>query len=106
LIDQFVIFNNTLYAVGKNIDEGAFVWQASANGNTWTQVGDIGFGDPVQQEAMAAAVFENALYVSTYNANATPAIPVQIWRTTNGTIWSPVISNGFGDLTNDSIRFW
>jgi len=106
LIDQFIVFNGSLYAVGKNKTLGAFVWKASADGNTWTRVNNLGFGTPLQQEAITAAVFNNALYVGTYNnSNAFAYIgPAQVWRSTDGTNWENVVVSGFGD--NNNLAIW
>jgi peptide/nickel transport system substrate-binding protein len=104
---DFAIFNGSLYAVGKNIETGAFVWEASDDGNAWIQVNTPGFDGTIQSQAESMAVFNGALYVGT------SCIPddslcltdhSQLWKTTNGTDWSLVptdFSNSdYSDVTS------
>ena len=58
----------------------------------WTQMNFGGFGDRGNGQVSALAAFNSELYAGTTNRNA-----AQLWRTTNGTSWSPVMTNGFGN---------
>ena len=103
IIDDFVEFNGRFYAVGKNEATGAFVWQSSADGISWSQVNPPGFGVAKQMEALSIAVFNGNLYVGTCaKLNCNEEIG-QIWTSSNGTTWSPLISDGFGNSNNRDV---
>jgi hypothetical protein len=97
VIRDFALFNDQLYAVGFNYTAGAFVWQSSADGSTWTQVNTPGFGATKQAGAESIAVFNGTLYVGTSCDTLCVAGYSEIWKTTNGTDWSLVVT----DFEND-----
>jgi hypothetical protein len=59
----------------------------------WQQVNSDGFGDPTNQGAMSMAVFNNQLYAGAGNWDGAGA---SIWRSSNGSSWSPAMTGGFG----------
>jgi hypothetical protein len=59
----------------------------------WQQVNINGFGDPSFPSALSMAVFNNQLYAGASNWDGNGA---SIWRTSNGTNWSRVVTSGFG----------
>ncbi|HNT73690.1 MAG TPA: hypothetical protein PKH77_01585 [Anaerolineae bacterium] len=77
---------NTAYLCGgtQNGTTGAQVW-CTADGAAWTQRNLGGFGDISNTLIASSAVFNNALYFGTVNANGG-----QVWRTTNLTTWTQV----------------
>jgi hypothetical protein len=89
------VFNGSLYAGIANPTSGArvFRWQTGA---TWEPVSQPGFGiftDTRPLVIMDLAVFKNRLYASTgLNENAG-----QIWRSQDGTTWTPMVIAGFDD---------
>ena len=96
-------FNGYLYAGTHNlvapgpvpIFDGGRIFRAP-DGVTWAPVTQPGFGNPHDSAAPAIldfVVFGNQLYASTgWGGN-----PGQIWRTSNGVSWAPMVTSGFGD---------
>jgi len=95
------VFSGNLYVGTFNLDSGAEVWRSSTgNSGDWTQVNDDGFGEGADNGGVISfAVFNGALYASTTNCNTGG----QVWRTSNGAIWTKVVNAGFGDINNCSI---
>ncbi len=94
-------FNGSLYAGTYNIVEplvlydGARIFR-SPDGVTWTAVTGPGFQNPHDSAPPAIldfVVFGTRLYASTGRGGN----PAQIWRSSNGTSWAPMVSAGFGD---------
>jgi hypothetical protein len=92
------IFNDRLYAASDNYQIGAKVWRMETNGS-WTAVSEPGFGSAYISNNRAIAdmtVFDGNLYAGTgWNGQSG-----QVWRTPNGTTWSRVVSEGFGNSDN------
>ncbi len=65
----------------------------------WQQVNVSGFGGP-GNNVHALTPFSNTLYAGTYNWSGNGA---QLWRSADGTSWSPVMTNGFGITRNVGI---
>jgi hypothetical protein len=63
-------FNQQLYLVFSNFNDGAQVWR-SGDGESWELILDGGWGTPANQFVdyfdRAAALFNNTLYIGTYN---------------------------------------
>ena len=94
-------FNSYLYAgTHKVIDplaifDGARIFR-SADGVTWMPVTQPGFQNPHDSAPPAIldfVVFGNRLYASTGRGGN----QAQIWRTSNGVSWAPMVAAGFGD---------
>ncbi|HWQ84957.1 MAG TPA: hypothetical protein VN363_10345, partial [Anaerolineales bacterium] len=97
-------FNGYVYAgIHNPVDpeplfDGARIYR-SANGESWTAVTQPGFAiahDIAPPAILDLAVFNTRLYASTGRGDG----PGQIWRTQTGTIWSPMVIDGFGDPDN------
>ncbi|MCB0159960.1 MAG: hypothetical protein KDD83_17635, partial [Caldilineaceae bacterium] len=58
----------------------------------WQQTNDNGFGTTSADEISALAAFGNYLYAGTSN----PTDGARIFRSVNGTTWTPVTEPGFG----------
>ena len=100
-INSLMEFDGYLYAAVFNPTDGAEIWRTD-NGTTWTTVSSGGFDSPNNRWAGGFAIFGGYLYVGTSN-NTTGG---QIWYSNgsnNGTNWTRVLGNGFGDINNDSI---
>jgi hypothetical protein len=92
-------FKDHLYAVGQNQVSGAFVWQSSNDGSTWTQVNTPGFDSTKQLSAQSIAIFDGALYVGTFCSEPLcTAGYSELWKSTNGKKWS-LVSDDFGEVT-------
>jgi uncharacterized repeat protein (TIGR01451 family) len=95
---SMAVFGGCLYAGTTNGDTGAEVWR-SDNGTSWTQVNADGFGDAHNRSATSMVVFDNYLYVGTWS-NHSISTGGEVWRSSNGTSWTQVNTDGFGDASN------
>jgi PKD repeat protein len=108
-IDHLVEFNGKLYAGVWNstpnppyTDTGGEIWRSS-DGTTWEPVVQGGFGDRYNGKVMHMAVFNNQIYAGTWSYTSTHG--AEIWRSSTGNSndWQQVVSNGFGDASNEAI---
>jgi hypothetical protein len=87
-------YGGWIYAGATNLVSGAQIWRSfSGDGNigSWTKVAP-GMQGPYGTRITGFAQFGGALYAAVETAGS-----VQVWRSTNGTNWAAVMSNGFGD---------
>jgi len=100
---RFAVFNDTLYASTWSYTDthGTEIWRSSTgNAGDWARVVTNGFdGDTDNQCATTLEVFNGYLYAGTFNWYTGG----EIWRTSNGTTWTQVNTDGFGDYDNDAI---
>lgn len=98
-------FGNQLYAGTSADTGGGQIWRY--DGNSWQEVvgdavgGGNGFSDPNNADISAMAVFGNYLYAATTNSST----GAEVWRTSNGTDWSQVNTNGFSGTTDNASVF-
>jgi hypothetical protein len=95
------LFNGELYAGASNWMEGARVWRATDGGN-WAAVSEPGFAGVYSNVNTAIPdmiVFGSQLYAGAGWGGG----PGQVWRSTDGSTWLPVSSDGFGDSDNDVV---
>ncbi|NQE45951.1 hypothetical protein C5S31_08015 [ANME-1 cluster archaeon GoMg2] len=100
-----IVFDGKLYALGwsggfvtgSGFGHGCEVYR-SDDGTTWEEVvGDAatvtprGFGDDYNGAILSATVFDGQLYVGTQNFRDM----AEIWRTSDGINWEPVVQYGF-----------
>lgn len=115
-ITSLKAFGGFLYAAMGNEVDGVQVLRSN-NGTTWTAVVNNGFtggcGTTVKVlcnwDAGGFSVFNNNLYLGARNE-----IPEQwsipssqggvLYRTADGTTWTPVTTNGFGNVQNTKIE--
>jgi len=97
-IESLAVFDNYLYAGTWNNSYGSEMWR-SPDGTTWTQVNNNGFGDPYNSAAPSLAAFGNHFYAGTM-VGLSPGPAAEVWRTPDGTTWTQVNSEGFGDSNN------
>lgn len=93
------VWGDSLFAGAANWEEGGSVWQYDANTSTWVQVSELGFSATYTNTNAAIidmAVFNNHLYASTgWSDN-----PGQLWRSSNGSSWNPVSTDGLSNSNN------
>ena len=96
-------FGGYLYLGTNNESAGCEVWRSS-DGTAWEPVvGDPpalignGFDDPDNTHAFSMAVFAGDLYAGTYKETSDCC---EVWRSSDGIIWSQVNTDGFGDADN------
>jgi len=99
-------FNDELYIGTMNWRNGCQIWKSN-NGDSWQKVslpGGDGFGTKWNIYAWAMEVYNNSLYVGTFNPNLEEGC--QLWRY-NGFQWFKVDlpgEDGFGKKENYGIR--
>ena len=106
---SMAVFGDFLY-VGTGNGTGCRIWRH--DGSTWTQVVGAGpggtatgpgFGNAGNESADSIVVYGSHIYVGTWNDAG-----CQVWRSTNGTDWAPVVGGtapmpaGFGSGENKS----
>jgi hypothetical protein len=77
------IFDGYLYWGVDNWTTGAQLWRTDGITNTAIITG--GFGNPGNLAISSLALYRNSLYAGVYNVNG-----IQVWRSTNGTVWMHV----------------
>ena len=113
-ISVLEVFNGSLYAgtfqvdfsstlsgpEAVNLSDGCEIWRSSTGDpGTWEHiVGDgapvpAGFGNENNTGVLSMEVFKDKLYVGTYNFKDR----AELWRTSDGLNWEPVILHGLGD---------
>jgi hypothetical protein len=98
---SMTVFGNALYVGTNNGPAGCHVWRTT-DGTNWTQVvGGVvvpdpggGFGNPNNRIAASMAVFGTDLYVGTEDSSGAPGSGCEVWRTSDGFSWSPVVGGG------------
>ena len=89
------LFGGALY-VGTEATGGGTLYR-SFDGTTWTPVSTPGLGDPDNEVLWPRTVFNGELYVGT--RKELPNGPGgEVWRSPDGTTWTQVNADGFGDL--------
>ena len=100
-VSSLEVFNGQFYAGTANWDKGGTIWRSN-DGINWTNVNEPGFGDTYgNTNPVIVDMFEfrGNLYATTGWGGA----PGQMWRSSNGTDWSQVVADGFGDPANGAI---
>ena len=96
---------------GLGIDQNGVLYVADSGNHriqkftigtpNWAQANLNGFGEQANRIASLGS-FGNQLYAGTYNFGGNGA---QLWRSTTGTDWTSVITNGFGNSSNVGIEY-
>lgn len=107
---SFEPFGNRLYASVIDDDDvpaqTAEIW-STADGITWTQSGADGLGNANNRRFYDLAVFNNQLYVGSFNA----VTGAELFTTADGITWDKVVGDGelvkggFGVIVNDPTNF-
>ena len=95
----FTSFQGMIYAATLNREEGAELWRSSTGDpGSWQLVASEGFeGGFAYFIITSLTSFKGQLYAT---VEATAGTGAQVWRSSNGTDWTLVADNGFGDTNN------
>jgi len=96
---RLAVFNNQIYAApwSYTSTHGAEIWRSSTgNAGDWTRVVANGLGDATNHAGLTMEVFNGALYAGTYSDIGPGLDGADVWRSTDGSTWTAVITNGFG----------
>lgn len=99
-VSTFVVYDGLLYAGTGNHDSSAQIWRStSGDSGGWTKVAPDETGTQYTYQVTGFAIFNDSLYAAVETESESPG-PAQVWRSTNGSAWDTVISDGFGDANN------
>jgi TolB protein len=97
------VFNGSLYFGTVNLVTGAEVWRTS-DGTSWQQTNADGFGDGTNKQVLGFSELGGNLYAGTGAhtgvETCTPIGGADVWRSPDGSNWTLVTGNGFGDAYN------
>ena len=96
------VFGGALYA-GSSEATGGVVYR-SFDGTTWTPVSPVGFGNADNLVVWPLTVFGGRLYASTEKPVPFGSPGGELWRSDDGTSWTQVNANGFGNPNNASVN--
>jgi streptogramin lyase len=97
-IGNFTVLSDTLYAAAGNVIEGFEIWRSPTGDSlSWTPVITAGLGYTANQQVTGFTLFDGFLYIAIEGPQ-----PCQVWRSADGSIWDPIITDGFGDPNNSS----
>jgi len=100
---RFTIFDAQIYAStwSSTVVHGAEIWRSSTgDSGDWTRVVANGFnGDVTNKGIVSFEGFNGYLYAGTDNT----VTGAEVWYSDQGTIWSQVNTDGFGDPYNWSV---
>ena len=95
-VNVLAVFSDYLYAATSNAATGVEIWRsASGDAGSWTQVNNDGFGGGSAWPA-TMDIFGGRLYVGIVRDNV-----AELWRTQNGTDWTPVFTDGLAENNTD-----
>ena len=97
-VDTFTEFSASLYAVIAGYD-GVLKVYRSSNGADWNQVVGDGFGGNGIYDGTTMYVYGGYLYLG-LGRGSDPNWVAELWRTSSGTIWTPVFTDGWGSSAN------
>jgi hypothetical protein len=98
------VYDGYLYAGTANQAEGGQIWR-TADTITWTQVISNGFGSTYTNTngiIFDMIEFDGQLYATVGNW-WDDGVPGQIWRSSDGEVWTQVEAGGFGNNNNFAI---
>ena len=94
------VFNNKLYIGIFNAVTGAELWEY--DGSAWTQIDTSGFWANENHGGngfYSTAIYNNRLHINAFNYTDIVTTD-RIWQTTDGTDWTQVNENGYGNNDN------
>ena len=95
-------FGGYLYAGTRNRSTGGQLWR-TADGTAWESVITDGFGDTDNDTINVLAALGGDFYAGTARADGATT-GAELWRSSDGTVWTQVNSDGFGVATNEQIN--
>ncbi len=98
-IESMALFDGYLYVGTRSTVSGCQIWRsATGNAGTWQKVADNGFsGDTRVLSVIVLIAFNGYLYAGT---GGSVDHALTLWRTSDGLIWEPITTDGFGDSSN------
>lgn len=108
---SFAVFKNALYTATGNYPpayggtgNGVEIWRsASGASGTWQQVNTDGFGAGPTWPDLTMDVFQDYLYVGISRVTPSNGVLAELWRSDNGSNWTPVFTDGLGDSGNSHV---
>ena len=100
-VGMIIKFKGHLYAGIRNVHEGCQVWRTKSINDSWEKVADNGFGNQKNSWCMAAIVYNDELYIGTFNY-----FGCEIFKTSDGENWVELLGkntkpgSGFGSVNN------
>ena len=99
---SLAVFDGYIYATtwSYTTTHGAEIWRSSTgNSGAWTRVVSNGLGDPSNTAGLTMEAFDGALYAGSYSFDENTGKPTgcEVWRTTDGSTWTRVVTDGFGN---------
>jgi hypothetical protein len=91
--EQLFTWGGYLYALTQNSTNGAQVWRSS-DGINFLKV----FNAPVATTGLYYTIHNNVLYIASYDNGSSET---KIWKTENGSDFTLIMSDGFGDSSNN-----
>lgn len=92
------VFNDKLYVTAAAFGGGSATLWHTENGTTWVQDDISEITDAGNLNVYCLFNYNGTLYGGTYRAAG-----AQIWKTTDGSNWTSIMTNGFGDTNDDAI---
>lgn len=97
-INIFGVFNNQLYVTIQG-SGGVEIWRSSTGDNgSWTRVVENGGSDNLS--FITDLIEFNGKFYAMVENNETPRTGCQVWETSDGTTWTAVVDDGFGNIEN------
>ena len=100
------VFNNQIYAGTWSYTDthGAEIWRSdTGDAGDWERVVSNGLSGPANKAVLTMEEFNGAFYAGTYSYIG-DYDGADVWRTTDGSTWTAVITNGFvGDNTTYAV---
>lgn len=97
-ITNFAIFKNRIYAGTGGTNGSAQIWRsATGDIDSWKQMAPD--GPEFAGNLTGFAVFKSTLYAAVESSSG---LPLQVWRSSNGSDWTTVVADGFGNEGNVS----
>lgn len=102
------VFKNALYTATGNIPpaiggtgNGVEVWRSfSGASGSWVQVNSDGFGAGPTWTDITMEVYQGYLYVGLSRVTPSNGALAELWRSKDGTNWTPVFTDGLGEAGN------
>ncbi len=99
------VFSDTLYAATQNEVTGLEIWRsASGNLGSWAKVFSAGADATGFGSHALMDVFQGSLYLGINRGEfMVDGNHAELWRTSDGTTWTPVFTDGLGNPNNSSL---
>ena len=98
-MNAFAVHSGYLYAATSALHEPPEIYRSSSgNSGTWSLVVSDGFGGGVLAWDVVMDVYGGYLYAGVGREGL-----AALWRTSDGTTWSPVFTDGLGNADNSAV---